>query len=73
MAQHHKGERVLIQTRLPVEVHDEIRRRIAAAGTRGGVSQYIADWICLHVDRPDLVRELNRFDADEDQGLPLAI
>jgi len=66
MAQHHKGDRRLVQSRLPADVHAEVARRAAAVGLP--VSQYVADWICRHVGRPDLVREL-----DEREGLPLAM
>ncbi|HEX7321544.1 MAG TPA: toxin-antitoxin system [Mycobacterium sp.] len=68
MAQPHKGDRRLVQSRIPEEVYAEVRRRAIEAGT--SASQYIADMAALVVGRPDLVRELNR---DREEGLPLAM
>lgn len=74
MAQHHKGSRRLIQTRLPEEVAVELERRVEADNVRGGLSQYLADWICVHVGRTDLVREANRrYRHQGPPELPLAI
>ncbi len=64
--QPHKGPRVLVQSRLPEDVHAEVARRAKALGLP--VSQYVADWICRHIGRDDLVRDL-----DKAEGLPLAM
>lgn len=55
MAQPHKGERRLVGTRLARDVHDEVQRRAADAGT--SVSQYVADVLAAHVGRTDEIRE----------------
>lgn len=68
MAQPHKGQRRLVQSRFPEEVYAEVSARARAAGM--SASQWIADIVALTVDRPDLVRELNRTEREE---LPLAI
>lgn len=54
MAQPHKGERRLVGTRLARDVHDEVQRRAAEAGT--SVSQYVADVVAAHVGRADEIR-----------------
>ncbi|MCX4099271.1 toxin-antitoxin system [Nocardia sp. alder85J] len=53
MAQPHKGDRELTQSRLARPVYDEVKKRAKARGV--SISQYIADVMALHVDRPDLV------------------
>ena len=67
MAQPHKGQRRLVQSRIPEEVYAVLAERARAAGT--STSQYIADSMALSVGRADLVRELGR-DREE---LPLAM
>ena len=69
MAQHHKGDRRLVQSRVPEEVHAKVAALSAQCGLP--VSQYIADLVCLHVGRPDLVRGLGRTEPEE--RLPLAM
>ncbi len=66
MAQPHKGDRMLVQSRVPRAVWEEMRRRAAKAGLP--VSQYAADLLAVHVGRPDLVRSL-----PSQEGLPLAM
>lgn len=68
MARPHKGDRRLLMSRIPEEAYAELAQRARVAET--SVSQFVADVMCLHIDRPDLVRELNR---DRENGLPLAI
>ncbi|MEU4345351.1 toxin-antitoxin system [Nocardia sp. NPDC023852] len=53
MAQPNKGDRELTQSRLARDVYNEVRKRAAAQGV--SISQYIADTMARHVDRPDLV------------------
>lgn len=53
MAQPHKGDRELTQSRLARPVYDEVKKRAYAKGV--SISQYIADVMALHVDRPDLM------------------
>lgn len=53
----HKGDRALLQTRPLDEVLDLVIDRQHAAGVKE-LSPYIADVLALHVDRPDLVVEL---------------
>ena len=53
MAQPHKGDRELTQSRLARPVYDEVKKRAHDQGI--SISQYIADVMALHVDRPDLV------------------
>ncbi len=67
MAQPHKGQRRLVQTRIPEEVYAVLVGLAREAGT--STSQFIADSMALKVDRPDLVRELNR----SREELPLAM
>ncbi len=67
MAQPHKGDRVLLASRPPKSVYEEIRDRATARGI--SISQYAADVLAQHVGRPDLVAELGR----EKEGLPLAM
>lgn len=68
MAQHHKGPRKQVATRIHDDVFEEIRDR---SGERGlSMSQWIADVLSAAVGRPDLVRELNRAEREE---LPLAM
>lgn len=53
MAQPHKGDRELTQSRLARDVYNEVKQR---AGDKGvSISQYIADVMAMHVGRPDLV------------------
>lgn len=68
MAQHHKGARRQVATRIPDDVFNEVRDRSAERGL--SMSQWIADVLSTHVGRDDLVRELNRPDREE---LPLAM
>lgn len=58
MAQPHKGNR----HPLKLELDKPVRLGIASKATDFGltVSQYVADRLALHVDRPDLVRELGQ-------------
>lgn len=58
-----------MQSRVPEEVHAQVAALAAQCGLP--VSQYVADLVCLHVGRPDLVRDLGR--APEPEGLPLAM
>jgi predicted DNA binding CopG/RHH family protein len=53
MAQPHKGDRELIQSRLARDVYNEVKKRAAHEGV--SISQYIADAMAEHVGRPDLV------------------
>ena len=53
MAQPHKGDRELTQSRLARPVYDEVKKRAYEQGV--SISQYIADVMALHVDRPDLM------------------
>lgn len=54
MAQPHKGDRELTQSRLPREVYNEVKRRAAEEGV--SISQFIANVMSAHVGRADLVR-----------------
>lgn len=56
MAQPHKGERRLVGTRLARDVHDEVQRLAAEAGT--SMSQYVADVMAAHVGRTDEIRKI---------------
>ena len=56
MAQPHKGERRLVGTRLARDVHDEVQRRAAEAGT--SMSQYVADVMAAHVGRTHEIRDI---------------
>lgn len=67
MAQHHKGPRRQIATRVHDDVFDVVRDRSTARGL--SMSQWIADVLAEYVGRPDLVRELNR----NSEELPLAM
>lgn len=67
MAQPHKGDRALIISRAPRDVHEAVAA--AAAGRGMSISAYVADLLSLHVGRPDLVRELDQ----EPEVLPLAV
>jgi hypothetical protein len=53
MAQPNKGDRELTQSRLARDVYNEVKKRAATQGV--SISQYIADVMAVHVDRPDLV------------------
>jgi predicted DNA binding CopG/RHH family protein len=67
MAQHHKGPRKQVATRIPDDVFAEIRGRSTERGL--SMSQFIADILSAAVGRPDLVRELN----SDQESLPMAI
>lgn len=67
MAQPHKGDRRLVQTRLPESVYAEVRRRAEAAGT--STSQYISDLMAIHAGMPAEVRDLGR--AGEELSLAI--
>lgn len=59
MGQPHKGDRLLLQsTQSPLAVREAVHARATAAGLPD--SQYLADVLALHVDRPDLVRDLDK-------------
>ncbi|WP_280406618.1 toxin-antitoxin system [Nocardia carnea] len=58
MAQLPKGERAQVGPRLALEVFEAVRR--LAEENEMSMSQYVADVMALHVDRPDLVLELNK-------------
>jgi hypothetical protein len=58
MAQPHKGERRLINARVPVEVHDVI---VATAQRRGvSTSQMLSDLAAIWAGKPELVREVRQ-------------
>ena len=57
----------MIQGRPLRPVWEAVHARAADAGLP--VSQYLADLLAIHVDRPDLVAELGR----GEEGLPLAM
>ena len=72
MAQEHKGERWLVQTRLDIEVFQQLVIAADDAGTSH--SQYVADVLAMHFGRPDLVRALGKKKPANPQGvLPLAV
>jgi len=72
MAQEHKGERWLVQTRPHIEVFNQLVTAAENAGTSH--SQYVADVLAIHFGRPDLVRVLNKETPADPQGvLPLAV
>lgn len=58
MAQLPKGERAQVGPRLALDVFEAVRR--LAEENRMSVSQYVADVMALHVNRPDLVLELDK-------------
>lgn len=58
MAQPHKGDRALVNTRLPRPVADALRQASAERGLPMG--QYIADVMSAHFGRDDLVRDLDQ-------------
>lgn len=71
MAQPHKGNRHLVQSRIPDPAYAEIKLRAAEAGL--SVSQYVADLMCLCVGKPDQVRALRTASLfDEQTEVPLA-
>jgi len=55
-------------SRIPEEAYTELAQRAHAAGT--SVSQFVADVMCLHIDRPDLVRDVG---CGREEVLPLAM
>lgn len=67
MAQPHKGQRRLVQSRIPEEVYAVLVGLAREAGI--STSQYIADSMALKVDRPDLVQKLDR----SQEELPMAM
>jgi hypothetical protein len=67
MAQHHKGPRRLVASRIPEDVYGELAVRAHAAGT--STSQFIADCMAVYVGRPDLVWGPH----EPREGLPLAM
>ncbi|MEB3065509.1 hypothetical protein [[Mycobacterium] zoologicum] len=56
-------------SRLPEEAYLILARRAREAGC--SVSQFVADSMCLTIERPDLARVLGRDSASEE--LPLAM
>jgi predicted DNA binding CopG/RHH family protein len=58
MAQPHKGDRALVNARLPLPVFEAVKRTAAERGIP--MSQYVADVMALHFGRPDLVRQLDQ-------------
>lgn len=58
MAQISKGDRAQVGPRLDLDVFEEVRQR--AEANNMSMSQYVADIMALHVNRPDLVRELGK-------------
>ena len=67
MAQPHKGDRVLVASRPPAAVYEELRSR--AAREHLSLSQYVADVLAEHVGRRDLVRDR----GCSNEVLPLAM
>lgn len=62
MPAHSLGDRRAITTRVHPDLREALDARRAEAGV-GTVSQYVADLIALHLDRPDLVLELGAKEA----------
>ena len=58
MAQPHKGDRALVNARLPLPVFEAVKRTAAEHGIP--MSQYVADVMSVHFGRPDLVRQLDQ-------------
>jgi hypothetical protein len=52
MPQRHKGERLLLSVRTPVEVGEQIRRQAAESGLP--VSEYVTAILAREVGRPEL-------------------
>jgi len=58
MAQPHKGDRALVNARLPLPVFEAVKRTAAEHGIP--MSQYVADVMSVHFGRADLVRQLDQ-------------
>lgn len=70
MPRRSKGARTPITLRVPSEIYPLLEADARRALGNGGLSQYLADKLCLAYGRPDLVRELHV--VDEQEELPLA-
>ena len=70
MPRHSKGARTPIMLRVPSEIYPLIEADAREALGKGGLSQYLADKLCIEYGRLDLVRELNI--TNDQEELPLA-
>lgn len=57
MPQRSKGDRRPVKTLAPTEIIPALQKKAEEAGCTS-ISQYVADLLCMAVERPDLVREL---------------
>lgn len=70
MPRRSKGARTPITLRVPSEIYPLLEADARKALGNGGLSQFLADKLCIEYGRPDLVRELRVFEGQEE--LPLA-
>lgn len=70
MPRRSKGARTPITLRVPSEIYPLLEADARKALGNGGLSQFLADKLCIEYGRPDLVRELRITNSQEE--LPLA-
>lgn len=70
MPRHSKGARTPITLRVPSEIYPLLEADARRELGNGGLSQFLADKLCIEYGRPDLVRELRVVNYQEE--LPLA-